>query len=369
MINIVSSNLFNYFKSNPIKTANYASYQLFRWSDTTPKPVIKHILNAPKIQELPTTQKTEAPWVANFRQVTVNRDLIEDPMNEHLEYLVKVRINHPLCEGQEILVGDKSYLVYRKIAGKGLVSYAIKPSAKNPHLQPFILFRCTEANPFKEESFSSVQNDIDPSLGERGWNATKEAFEKLMKDPSFRKADQTVKVVGYSLGGAHAQHFLNEHHASVSHAIFYNNPSIRAKVAEQFAGKIQTSQREKPLILQIFRTQGDPFHLFGEKHLGCGIDHPNISVQLLEVDVLNQQKFDLKLHSKRLFKTELFDYTVSEYTNPADLSKKLNNAKRSPVSFFFETVRQKFSRFLSTALHAIRSVFHLFFRSNSSQRR
>ncbi len=364
---MISNISLNFLKSTPhyLKTFNYTAYQLFRWTDSVPQT--KHILNPSpktlKIQELPTDKKGSitAPWAANFRQVKANRAFLEDPMNEHLEYLVKVQLCHSLCEGKELQIGDKFYIVHRKISGKGLVSYAIKPSGKNPNLQPFILFRCTETNPFKEESFNSVQNDIDPSLGERGWNATKEQFEKLMNDPSFRRKDQKVKIAGYSLGGAHAQYFLSEHHAAVSHGIFYNNPSIKGEIAEKFAKKIETTHRDSPLILQIFRTQGDPFHLFGEKHLGCDLDHPNISVQLLEVDVLNQQNFDLKLHSKRLFKTDQLDYTVNEYINPAHLSKKLNNTKRSPISSFFEALRRKCSGFLSLALYAIRSIFRAFF--------
>jgi hypothetical protein len=286
---------------------------------------------------------------------------LNDPINGPLEHLVKVRIKHPLSQGEQILMGDHSYTVYKKIAAEGLVSYALKPDGENSNLQPLIVFRCTEENFFKEASFESIQNDIDLSLGERGWAATKKRFRELMNDPLFRKGNQKVNVAGYSLGGAHAQHFIAEHHASVSRGIFYNNPSIQAKTVEQFAEDIQKYDRKDPLIFQIFRTQGDPSHLFGEKHLGCDIDHPNITVQLLEIDIPNQHSFNIALHSKRIFDTHLFDYTVSEWTDPVDLSKKLNNNSRSVVSSLFEAIRKQCSSFLSIALNAIRSLFQSLF--------
>lgn len=334
--------------------------------------------NTPFIPTKTHSKMHDAPWAPNFRNVTVNRDLLNDPFNADLEHLVKVKIKHPLYEGQKIEMRTRdgsfeSYTVYRKIASHGLVSYALKPTESDSNLSPLIVFRCTETHPLKEGAFDSMQNDVDTHIGEKGWMATKDSFKELMKDPAFRDPNEKIKVAGYSLGGAHAQYFIAEHHEHVSHGIFYNNPSVKAQIAEKFAEEIQESHRAEPLILQIFRTHGDPFHHFGSKHIGCNVDHPNVSTQLLEVSVPNQYTFDTKLHSKRIFDTQKFDYTIHEFTDPSRLARKLDNAKRDPVSSLFESIRQKFSRFLSIALSSIESFFNwitqLFLRSNSSKRR
>ena len=315
------NHLFNIQQYVPVKALNILTYQLFRFFD--PPSLSKNTFT-------------------------------KDPFNTDLEYLTKVGINHPLREKQTIFIEGRSYSVHRKIAAEGLVSYALK---SNDDLTPILLFRCTEINPFKEAAFDSMQNDVATNLGEMGYLAARESFRELMNDPTFRNADQKIRVAGYSLGGAHAQYFIAEHHASVSHGIFYSDPGIQAKIVEAFAKNIQKSLRKEPLILQIFRTYGDPFPLFGDKHLGCGVDHPNVRTQLFEIDVKNQYSFDPKLHSKRIFSTD--DYTVYESRDPAHLSRKLDNARRNLVSPLFETTRQQCGGCLSVALKSGECFFSL----------
>lgn len=318
----------------------FAGTQLLEHSPTQ-QIATKHIFTPP-----PTTKV--APWSHNFRNVRENRELLNDYWNADLEYLTKVQICNSLEKGAQITLqtsnGPANYTVYHKIAAGGLVSYALKP--QTPDFPPLIVFRCTEPDPLGEQAINSIQNDVESNIGEKGWNATKSAFDHLMNDPKFRSAGQKVRVAGYSLGGAHAQHFIAAHHASVSHGVFYNNPSISAETAETFAKTMQNVHRDEPLILQIFRTCGDPFHHFGGKHLGCGVDHPNVQTQLLEMNLPNQQTFDLSLHSKRIFKTENFDYTVSEWTDPELLSRKLDNTRRGPVTMIGEILRKESSPFL-----------------------
>jgi hypothetical protein len=350
--------------SNTGKKVDFACKDQFEQNQTS--KTVQNITYNPHVStRIPTIQNT-VPWCGNFRNVSVHRDLLEDPFNADLEHLVKYRIKHPLYQGQKIemrtLEGSfASYTVHRKIAGQGLVSYALKPASENANLSPLIVFRGTETNPLKENSFESMQNDVDIHIGEKGWMSARKSFEELMQDPTFRNAGEKIKVAGYSLGGAHAQYFVSEYHREVSHGIFYNDPSIQGQITEKFAGEIEESHRDEPLILQIFRTQGDPFHHFGDKHLGCNVDHPNVSTQLLEISVPNQYHFDTALHSKRIFDTEQFDYTVREFTDPSQLSRKLDNAKRDPVTSLLETLRQKLSCFLSSALAAIKSFFSWIF--------
>lgn len=333
---------------SPVETANCYLFAVARIQTSRVQEATKDIFKPPISQV----------WSNNFSNVRVNQELLNDSLNHDFEYLVKVQIADGLQKGQEITLqtsaGPARYVVYKKIATEGLVSYALKPLT--PDQPPLVVFRCTEPDPRKEHSFHSMQNDTDPNIGERGWRAARETFRALMADRAFRQKGQYVKVGGYSLGGAHAQYFIAEHHARVSHGIFYNNPSIQPEVADAFAKNTQNTQRERPLVLQIFRNWGDPFHHFGGKHLGCGINHPNVQTQLLEISFPNQIKFDTDMHSQRVFNTDRYDYKVEEFTDPEILAKKLDNSKRDSTTIAVEQFRHKRLGFVSKILGAMSAL-------------
>lgn len=298
------------------------------------------------------TDKSPVLWEKNFDDIVQNKHLINDPFSAWLEQFVKVTINYKISFKKSIPVTTKTgkiehYKIHRKIASNGLLAFALKPAEKNSSLSPLIVFRATETNIFAEEALASMQNDLDARMGERGWMASQKEFTALMEDPEFRNPDEKVKVAGYSLGGAHAQYFILDHFTNVSYGCFYNNPSVHADVAEEFARRINEEDLQDRLVLQIFRTDGDLFHLFGSKHLGCGVNHPSVSTQLLEIRYPAQQMFDLSLHSRRIFDTDRFDYRVVECVSPRHLIHLLDNTKRDPVSSFLEKTRSKFGRFFS----------------------
>lgn len=327
---------------SPFDSVNRYFYEVANRQTTKTQEATKNIF----IPEFP------QDWSPNFLHVQRNHELLHDSSNADFEYLVKVQIADGLQKGQKITLetneGPATYIVYKKIATEGLVSYALKPEC--PNQSPLIVFRCTEPDPCKEHSFHSMQNDTDSNIGERGWRAARKTFRELMGDRDFRDKGQFVKIGGYSLGGAHAQHFLAEHHARVSHAIFYNDPSIQPAICEAFANNIKKEKREKPLVLQIFRNWGDPFHHFGGKHLGCDVNHPKVHTQLLEIRFPNQTKFDTDMHSQRVFKTDRYDYRVEEFTDPKVLAKKLDNSRRDPFSGVAEQYRKRYTPFLSPLL-------------------
>lgn len=293
------------------------------------------------------------PWGQNFRNVYNNRHIIEDPFSAELENLVKKVINSPLQIGQIISLRTKAneviqYKVHAKIAEKGLVSYAFKP-VNDSQASPLIVFRGTEPDPFGEESFNSLRNDIEKNLGKTGWICSRKFFNDLLNDETFRSKDQLIDVAGYSLGGAHAQYFIAEHHESVNRGIFYSNPNIDIGTVEKFAESIKNTNRSSQLSFQIFRILGDPVPHFGGKHLGCGTNHPNLHVQLIELDLPYQLGFDVNLHWKKVFDTQDFDYIAKEYTDPDVLAKKLNNHIRDPISSILENLRSR----LSNSLHCL----------------
>lgn len=298
----------------------------------------------------------KSPWIYMLNCVRENREILEDPGNADLELFVKQRITEPLKPGHKVKMGTHEgnviYTIYKKIASDGLVSYALKPGRDD--LPPLIVFRCTEPDISKEASLESIQNDLDPLIGQRGWNATKSQFDALMNDPNFRNPDQKVKVAGYSLGGLHANLFAGHHHKNVGHVISYSAPSMQSDLAKKFAKEINSSNRETPLIIQIFRTRGDPCHHAGEKQLGWGIDSKNAIVQLLETVVLDQQFFDFNHHSKLVFVGK-YDSTFIETTCPKRLNIALDNLskERGPC---IELLRKVIGPSISEGLNVIENL-------------
>lgn len=298
------------------------------------------------------------PWSKNFENISQNKTLIHDPFNAWLEKFVKITINYkvPLHEKIAVPMNDgtiEHYRIHRKITGGGLVAFALCPDRENSPLSPLIVFRATELDLFAEQAAESIQNDLQPHMGEMGWTANCEKFRNLMNDPAFRNPDQKVKIAGYSLGGVHAQYFIHEHFNNVSHGVFYSNPGIHASIADSFAEKIHKGELQSSLVFQIYRTIGDPLHHFGGKHLGCGVKHPNVNVQLLEIFYPSQTKFDVSLHSRCIFSTHRFDYRVNEYFHPDHLEHLLDVSKRDPISNFFEKFRNTFGAAVSMCIRGI----------------
>ena len=263
-----------------------------------------------------------------------------------MERFSKVIVNRELVEGQVIPAPGQDgrvdyYKVYRKIAtGDGLVSYALKPAASDSTLKPIIFFRASQWAISNQDAFETYLNDVQPNVGEMGWTPAKRLFDLLMQDTHFRRNNEKVSVAGYSLGGAHAQRFLEVHYENVAHAVFYNDPSVDAETAERLAEKAnRMPRRAEPLNIQIFRMKGDFCTYVGGKHAGWGINHPDVNIQLMELDSENKTASAFYLHSHRIFDNTSFPYQMQLYENTEELFNHLDNTKRGPDVFWYERMR------------------------------
>lgn len=264
-----------------------------------------------------------------------------------LERLTKVANNRELIEGQLIPAPGQDgnidyYKVYRKIAtGDGLVAYALRPATSNSTLKPLISFRPSQWAFSNEDAFETYLNDVQKNVGEMGWKAAQPLFEQLMNDPKFRRSNEKITVAGYSLGGAHAQRFLEFHFDHVSQAIFYSNPSIDNETAERIRAKMNAMpRRNEPLNIQIFRLKRDFCHYVGDKHAGWGVIHPDINIQLMEIDHENKKISAMHLHSHRIFDNTTFPYQMQCYENTEELFNQLDNSKRGPDVIWYERMRR-----------------------------
>ncbi len=320
---------------------------LFSWmarNASNPLPALSTLDQRSKLY--PPPHAFAPPSVSN--NIQAHRDLLRDPGNADLEVFVKKTICESLQKDQTFKMkredgGVDTYTVYKKIAGKGLVSYALTPDRND--LPPLLVFRCTEPDFSKEMSLESIQNDFNVRLGQSGWNAVKGHFDNLMNDQTFRPSNQKIKVAGYSLGGVHAQHFIAKHHENVKHGIFYSAPSAPSDVARNFAKEINSAnRRDDPLTLQIFRTTGDVCHHVGDKQLGCGVNTPNARVTLFEASIPGDEGISifpsktLEKHAKLVCDKNKVDFKIVVTTDPKDLERELNNIKRKPYLEFFRVL-------------------------------
>ncbi len=284
-----------------------------------------------------------------------------------IERCSKVIVNRELISGQLIpapgLDGAMDYYkVFRKIGtGDGLVAYALKPATANSTLKPLVVFRPSQWAFSNEDAFETYFNDVQPHVGELGWNAAKGIFEELMNDPKFRRNNEMVSLAGYSLGGAHAQYFLAAHADHIADAYFYSDPSDDAPIAEVFAQEMNRKpRRREPLNIQIIRMKGDICHYVGGKHVGWGVEHPDVNIQLMEIDHEDKTVTAFKLHSHRIFDNSSFPYQMQVYEDTQELFNRLDNSMRGPDVLWYERMRQIWGRVAYISLFSLKELVSWF---------
>lgn len=285
-----------------------------------------------------------------------------------LERLTKVIVNRELFEGQIIPSPDRDgqvdyYRIYKKIAtGDGLVAYALKPCCKDSKLQPLLVFRPTQWCPTNEDFIESLCNDVEPNIGELGWKRAEPHFQTLLADPHFRRNNQKINIAGFSLGGAHAQRFLAKHYDFVSTATFYADPAVDDKTAQAAADKINAMPRRPhdPLYIEVSRAKGDYCHYVGDKHVGWNISHPDVNVQLLEIDHNNKQIEGSYLHATRFFDSHEFNYRVERHEDRVALGKHLDNTQRGFEVLSYENSRQVWGRAVYFAIMVVSGCIRFF---------
>ncbi len=279
----------------------------------------------------------------------------------YFERLAKTVVNRELQVGQIIPAPEGDYYrVYRKItSGDGLIAYALKSAARDSSRKPLLLFRPSQFALSNEDAFATYREDMAPHIAKAAYAAVQPAILALRDDPKFRRPGELITLLGYSLGGACSQRALQDLHSVVDRAIFKSDPSIDAATAEAFASTMNAMpRREYPLVLQIYRTLGDPCHCVGEKHIGWGVTHPDVSVQLYEVDPDNRAVSAFRLHALRVHENvTTFPYRMTVHSDPEALNNRLDNSTRGPEVAWYEATRKVWGKFVRVALAAVLMMF------------
>lgn len=268
-----------------------------------------------------------------------------------LERFCKVTVNREFIQGQVIPVPGQDgqidyYKVCRKIAGDGLVAYALTPAASDSTRAPMIIFRPSQWAISNEDALLTYVNDAQPNIGEMGWNATEACFSDLMSDLNFRRAHQLISIAGFSLGGVHMQRFLARFHQSVSYAASFNAPYVDKETAEAAASSMNSTPRAEPLSVEIFQTDGDVCHDMGDKHVGWGATNSLVNVKLTKISPENPNSPTVSaiyLHSRRIFDFDPtqndFPYRVEYHEDTTRLNELLDNSQRGPTVIWREKMR------------------------------
>lgn len=293
-------------------------------------------------------------------------DVDRQSFHAWMERFAKVAVNRELIQGQLIPAPGQDghidhYKVHCKIAtGDGLVAYALRPATSDSTLKPLICFRPSQWAFSNEDAFETYFNDVQQNVGEIGWSAAKARFEQLMNDPSFRRNGERVSIVGYSLGGAHAQRFLEFHCENVFQAVFYSDPGIDNQTAERIRANINAMpRRSESLNIQIFRMKGDFCHYVGDKHAGWGVLHPDVNIQLMDIDHENKKIAATYLHAHRIFDNITFPYQMECVESTEELFNRLDNSKRGPDVFWYERMRRLWGGVAYVSLYSLSELIKL----------
>lgn len=248
-----------------------------------------------------------------------------------------------------------NYKIYKRIAGKGLWAYALKPIIDHQLIYPeskkarppaIILFRQTQSTPSAFDVVDSLKNDFQARLGTLGYEACCHDLQMLAKDEKFLRGSNLL-VSGYSLGGNHAQHFLKGYCESrvvkekllsdpdfQIEAFIFNAPKLSVKDASEFAENMncmpvpdtlpkKNGKISPKVVLRFihntnkFKTSSgedtitDPAGLVCDQGLGCNVNHPLLKVVEYEVQFKTDKKMDVMfLHSERGFDNEDIPYSI-----------------------------------------------------------
>lgn len=243
------------------------------------------------------------------------------------EMIVKGFINRDLEKGDILNYGKSYYKVYDVlVTGYGLVAFALLPLIKDQEDQiPIIAFRGTQTYP-SGNACDTMLNDAQISIGQRGYYVARPHIRKLFLDPNF--CTQKAKIIGFSLGGAHAQRAAADNVKWLDEIVTICSPGIDSKTVDRFNQNIENIDHEISIFHE--RVSGDPCDLLGEMFLGLDSNKPNITIQVSyitpdpEIEVLTSPSY---AHTHR-YRSEKIGRYAQEYVEEGKVQRELFNQAR-----------------------------------------
>lgn len=203
--------------------------------------------------------------------------------------LIKKIVDDYLPEGV-VIPHEKGYHYHYKMINKqGTFKLLLKPVNRHPELRPTIAYLSTRASGFyslfNAEHWRSRCELLCSDVGVFGTIATYEETKKVLTDPEegfIEKPGEQVDLIGYSLGGKHAQNDLALFYPLVHSMTGVCNPASTAAVADWFAERMGSDACKyleiNPLHIRYLRHSRDAVADLQDVHLG--VDSPSDRVHL-----------------------------------------------------------------------------------------
>jgi hypothetical protein len=246
---------------------------------------------------------------------------------------------------------NENYQVVDVTGSDGLRAYAFAPMGVDSQLPNIVAFRPSQRT-IPEEAVETWLEDLGTHIGQNGYNASKEALTTLTNE-SFNQ-DRLKVGVGFSLGGAHLQYYLADHWQEFDEAYFFNDPSIDPETVAKFAhtiNHIQPSFNTRKLTLHVYRTVQvledgtklpDVVHCAGGRHLGWGINNPDVVETIVHEIQYKAPKADglVKRHGKLFLggEQDVPEHNIVDFRGK-EVHAQLDNTQRGPDIYWYEKMR------------------------------
>lgn len=247
------------------------------------------------------------------------------------EILTKGIVKKEICEGMLIPApwkeqyGDKSthrfYAILKKMrTGMAKLGYFL--TGAGPLKQKEILmYRSTSSAPSSVDSLTTLITDLFPfDPPAYFWRYAGDEAEKKILNHSKTK---TLRIIGHSLGGSHAQLVLLnqilktddgfEHHLPPKNyeIVTFDSPKIKLRCAELFAEWLNTESAQnllQKISIVHYMSKHDPVPFAGEALLGAEADPSklkNLQVIKLKPKVADHPMLSYHPHGRHFYRTRL----------------------------------------------------------------
>ena len=226
------------------------------------------------------------------------------------------------------------------ITADGMVSYVLIPLSNDSKLEPIRVFKGTGMELVSLDFLSYLITDFEKNIG-------KTAFESGLKYEKYIKKLSKIKTeIGHSIGATIVSY--RAANFDLDNVYLYNSPGVPWYVIEKFNKRY----KDRPINLNIRRTQGDFVEYAGPYHIGYKSSN-NCRINFLKF--IKQEDDSQFIHN-----TTFFDKKRMYAITGGNLDYELNNFKRSRL----EIIRLIFGGLLfSPFLRILRHIKRVFFHS------
>jgi len=199
---------------------------------------------------------------------------------EDWEFYLGKRLAQPALPDHIVISHPQGLLQLDKIIqGEGAYKMFFQPVGENKELDTYIVYRGTRGGVASDEihdTLATLREDISEELGGMGALATYEETKEALEELARKK--RNVTLLGYSLGGVHAQRDAILNPSLFHRLVTVASPGIDKESCHLFAKSYKSGEDSKEIIHNI--DCGDIVTYSGDALVGASIDNSVIPASL-----------------------------------------------------------------------------------------